>query len=163
MRASGRVFEASWTCEYLSMNIRALGTFESPRWIKDEPTHGPPLVWVEWRSWCIARDVRGAFWTLCKPCPVSRCSYGLDERSRSSSARYHSRNMSLAISRHSVRDCSTNAYLEWRTHQGCGPWGERTQTVRHRTTTWALAKALRRRDTSTWAVGRMRTASGASG
>jgi hypothetical protein len=34
------------TCEYLSINMSALGTLESPRWIKDEPTHPPLLTYT---------------------------------------------------------------------------------------------------------------------
>mmetsp|Transcript_48653 Transcript_48653/g.156450 ORF Transcript_48653/g.156450 Transcript_48653/m.156450 type:complete len:266 (+) Transcript_48653:212-1009(+) len=98
------------TCEYLSMKSSAFGTFESPRCTSDEPTH-PPLALS-----CVARSssssaarVRGASCTRCSPCPVSRCSYGLLGSSRSCSARCHSRNMSFAISRHSVSVCSTKA------------------------------------------------------
>ena len=95
---------------YLSMNMSAFGTLESPRCMREEPTHEPHLAWVVCSSWCIARVVRGACCTRCSPWPVSRCAYGLDARTRSSSAKYQSRNMSFAISRHRVSDCSTNAY-----------------------------------------------------
>lgn len=100
----------SLTWLYLSMNMSAFGTLESPRWMSEEPTHEPHLDWVVCSSWCIARVVRGACCTRCSPWPVSRCAYGFEARTRSSSAKYHSRNMSFAISRHRVSDCSTNAY-----------------------------------------------------
>jgi hypothetical protein len=66
------------TCEYLSMNISALGTLESPRWISVEPTQPPSAAkpcCALCNNWCIAREVRGATCTLWTPCPVSRCSY----------------------------------------------------------------------------------------
>ena len=56
-------FRLSGTWQYLSMNVRALGTLWSPRCTTEEPTHEPRLACVAWRSWAMARPTRGAGWT----------------------------------------------------------------------------------------------------
>ena len=63
------------TCEYLSMNMSAFGTLESPRWMRDEPTQHPvALVCTLCSSACTALEVCTAACTRCRPWPVSRSS-----------------------------------------------------------------------------------------
>lgn len=100
------------TCPYLSIKWNAFGTWSSPRWIRYEPTQSPNYYLVNFSTSSTAWYKLGAFWTRCKPWPVSRSSYFSNGFNMSYSAIVHSANIRLQIFFHSVKLCRTNVY--WR-------------------------------------------------
>ena len=104
-RTTGFRIRGTW--QYLSMKTREDGTLWSPRWMTADPTQCPIFCWQWLTILLMARYVRGPCCTRLSPCPVSQRRYRDCGSRRSCSARTHSLNMSVVISRHSVRLCST--------------------------------------------------------